>query len=250
MDIEIENITKKKNENYTHRVKASEICINSTVSLGIVGNNGAGKTTLLSLLCGLRRPDSGSILIDGKELAREDLDWWKSQLGVYLDESFMFDYYSVFEHFEFMISAWKVDGADFKHRLNKYENVFNLKQYYGQRISTLSAGNKKKTGLMGTLLVNPNVIIWDEPFSGLDPRSQELLKELLQSYKLEQQATVIISSHDLNHIAELCDEVMILEHGEIVAHLRQQLSYEQLREAFLSVTADSQNIGESVSAGL
>ena len=73
---------------------------------------------------------------------------------------------------------------------------------------------------------------------------------MLQSYKLEQQATVIISSHDLNHIAELCDEVMILEHGEIVAHLRQQLSYEQLREAFLSVTAVSQNIGESVSAGL
>lgn len=245
MNLMVENITKKMNDDFTLLVKNLKCSPGS--ALGIVGNNGAGKTTLLSLLCGLRRPDSGSILIDGKELTREDLDWWKSQLGVYLDESFMFDYYSVFEHFEFMISAWKVDGADFKHRLNKYENVFNLKQYYGQRISTLSAGNKKKTGLMGTLLVNPNVIIWDEPFSGLDPRSQELLKELLQSYKLEQQATVIISSHDLNHIAELCEEVVILNQGKIVTHFDGKITYDKLRERFLEATGISETQQQGLS---
>jgi len=244
MHLTVENLTKKMNDEFTLMIE--NLKCSPARALGIVGNNGAGKTTLLSLLCGLRRPDSGTVRMDGQPLTKDNLEWWKSQLGVYLDESFMFDYYSVFEHFEFMASAWKIDGEDFEHRVEKYEPVFNLKQYYGQRISTLSAGNKKKTGLLGTLLVNPNIIIWDEPFSGLDPRSQELLKELLQHYKQDQQATVIISSHDLNHVADLCDEVMILDHGEIVGHLDGTVSYEQLREAFIAATADSGSRAEAL----
>jgi ABC-2 type transport system ATP-binding protein len=161
---------------------------------------------------------------------------WKSQLGIYLDESFMFDYYSVFEHFEFMISAWKVDGADFKHRLNKYEPVFSLEQYYGHRISTLSSGNKKKTGLMETLLVNPKVLIWDEPFSGLDPGSQERLKQLINEHKRDQRATFVISSHDLNHIAEICDEVVILDGGRIVDRMNENITYDKLKNKFIEST--------------
>jgi len=244
MVLKLSAIEKKISAHFT--LSIDRMSMTSRNIYGIVGNNGAGKTTLLSLLCGLRRPDSGTLRIEGQKLTRDNLDWWKSQLGVYLDESFMFDYYTVFEHFEFMAAVWKVDGVDFKYRLDKYENVFNLKQYYRQRISSLSAGNKKKTGLMGTLLVNPKVIIWDEPFSGLDPRSQDLLMDLLQSYKLEQQAMVIISSHDLNHVAELCDEVVILDHGKIVGQTDTPMSYEQLRETFIVATADSENCAESL----
>ncbi len=193
---------------------------------------------MLSLICGLRTPDTGTILIDQKKLTQKNLDWWKSQIGVYLDESFVFDYYTVLEHFEFMASAWQMNEMDFNYRLQKYEPVFNLKSYYGQRISTLSAGNKKKTGLMGTLLVHPKVLIWDEPFSGLDPRSQELLKQLLQKYKHDLQATVIISSHDLNHIAELCDEVVILDQGKIVSRIDGIIKYDKLKEKFLELTGN------------
>jgi len=233
MYLKLHDIVKRMNENFALCVDFLESAPSTT--LGIIGNNGAGKTTLLSLICGLRTPDTGTVVIDHKKLTRENLDWWKSQTGVYLDESFMFDYYTVFEHFEFMASAWKVDETDFHYRVGKYEPVFDLKQYYGHRISTLSSGNKKKTGLMGTLLVNPKVLIWDEPFSGLDPRSQEYLKQLLEQYKQEQQATIIISSHDLNHVAEICDRVVILDEGRIVRVIKEKISYAELKDEFLKL---------------
>ena len=78
-------------------------------------------------------------------------------------------------------------------------------------------------------------MIWDEPFSGLDPRSQEYLKQLLEQYKQEQQATIIISSHDLNHVAEICDRVVILDEGRIVRVIKEKISYAKLKDEFLKL---------------
>ena len=94
MYLKLDNIVKRMNENFALHVDFLES--DPSTTLGIIGNNGAGKTTLLSLICGLRTPNTGTVFIDHKKLTRENLDWWKSQTGVYLDESFMFDYYTVF----------------------------------------------------------------------------------------------------------------------------------------------------------
>lgn len=233
MQLRLHDITKRMGKNFT--LSLNQLEIEASTTLGVVGNNGSGKTTLLSILCGLRTPNTGYITIDGIKLTSENVDWWKSQTGVYLDESFLFEYYTVFEHFEFMASAWKVDGEDLRLRERKYEPLFNLKPYYAQRISTLSAGNKKKTGLMGTLLLHPRVLIWDEPFSGLDPGCQESLKQFLEQYRRESQAVIIISSHDLVHVAEICDRVMVLDQGRIVRLLNEKISYPKLKDTYLEV---------------
>ena len=189
--INLKNIKKRMNANFTLDIYDLEFLNNIT---GIVGNNGAGKTTLLSVICSLRKIDEGKIFVDNMDLTEKRLNWWKSIIGVYLDETFMFDYYSVIEHFKFIASLWNLTEVDLKFKINKYNQIFSLDEYMNSRISTLSTGNRKKVGLMATLLVTPKVLIWDEPFNGLDPKSQELLKNTLLSYKEEQDASILALS--------------------------------------------------------
>lgn len=234
MVLKLSNVEKKLSNYFTLKIDTASMT--SGKIYGIVGNNGAGKTTMLSVICGLRKIDKGTILIDTQRLNKKNQDWWKSLMGVYLDESFMFDYYTVFEHFRFVSSAWNISKADLENRVKKYEGIFKLNSFFGHRISSLSTGNRKKVGLMATLLIEPDILIWDEPFNGLDPIGQELLKKQLVQYINSKESIVLISSHDLNHIAEICDEVVILDQGKIVTHFDGNISYDRLREAFLEST--------------
>ena len=183
--------------------------------LGLVGNNGAGKTTLLRLMLDLLCPDEGEVLLNG--VNPKGSEEWKRWTGAYLDERFLIDYLTPEEYFEFIA---RVDGVD-ADRLNAtlatmkdFMNGEILEQ--GKYIRNFSAGNKQKIGIIAALIGTPELVILDEPFNFLDPTGQEYLKKILTDYRNENNATIIVSSHNLQHVADISTRILIMEKGHIV----------------------------------
>jgi len=243
MDIVLDQVIKRMGEEFTLEIK-NLITPHGGIT-AVVGNNGAGKTTLLSILAGVRQLDYGTIALDSTSLTNKTRDWWKSKVGVYLDESFLFDYYTVMEHFQFIREGWKISQYDWEQRLHGFEPSFHLRSFYTHRISVLSSGNKKKTGLMGSLLIRPDVIIWDEPFNGLDTQTQELLKALIRRENERHETTFVLSSHNLLHIAELCDDIVILDNGRISSHIKSSITYEELKQR-VTRSGNSEDVGNDI----
>lgn len=188
-------------------------------SFGLVGNNGAGKTTFFRLILDLIRPQTGLVTSKEKNVAgRED---WKNYTGSYLDRNFLIDYLTPEEYFEFngrIHGLSKEDIAQFMESMMDFFNdeVLGKKKF----IRDLSRGNQQKIGVAAALMADPEVLILDEPFNSLDPSSQIRLKNMLNKLKKEKQVTMMISSHDLNHVTEVCDRIAILEKGIIVKDLK------------------------------
>ena len=200
-------------------VDVAELKINAGESFGLVGNNGAGKTTLFRLILDLIRPTAGEVTIDGRNVQGQDD--WKRYVGSFLDESFLISYLTPDEYFRFVGRLHGNSEADLNALLARFDDLFNgeirgLKKY----IRELSKGNQKKVGIAAAMIGNPQVVMLDEPFENLDPTSQIRLKELLKRERQERQITYLISSHDLNHVTEICDRIVILEKGQVLKDLR------------------------------
>lgn len=187
--------------------------IKSGESFGLVGNNGAGKTTLFSLILDLIRASEGEVLSQGKTVAQSEA--WKKYTGSYLDESFLISYLTPEEYFEFVGGLHGMNAAEVQAFLQPYESFFNG-EILGQKkyIRSLSKGNQKKVGVVAALLGDPDIIVLDEPFANLDPTTQIRLKNLLN--QLANDKTILISSHDLNHVTDVCNRIVVLEKGEVV----------------------------------
>jgi ABC-2 type transport system ATP-binding protein len=191
-----------------------DLAIDSGTAFGLVGNNGAGKTTFLRLVLDLIRADAGSVQLDGEVVA--DTFDWKPRTGSYLGPSFLIDFLTPDEYWHFVGQTYDLDEATVNKRLRAFTD-FYVDEPIGDTtkyIRDLSTGNKNKAGLIAALLPEPDLLVFDEPFASLDPRSQIQLKELLQKRRGE--ATMLISSHDLGHVTDVSDRIAILEDGEIV----------------------------------
>jgi ABC-2 type transport system ATP-binding protein len=202
-------------------------------SLGLVGNNGAGKTTLFRLILDLIQADSGSVLSKGEDVAKSEA--WKHYTGSFIDEGFLIDYLTPDEYFQFIASLHGLTAGDLDKVLSKYEDFFageirGKKKY----IRDLSKGNQKKVGVVGALLGKPDILILDEPFANLDPSTQFRLRDELDKLNKETDMTLLISSHDLAHVAEFCERIVILDHGQIVKdiHTNEQ-TLKELEEFFI-----------------
>lgn len=216
MKIQIEQL--KKNYGEKTAVDIAEYRIPEGEMLGLVGNNGAGKTTLFRLMLDLLKADDGCILIDGEDVSRNER--WKETTGAYMDESFLIDYLTPDEYFQFIGKAYRLDKATVQERTDRFERFMNG-EIKGQKtyIRNLSAGNKQKVGIIGALIHNPSLLILDEPFNFLDPTSQSALKYLLKEYNQTTGATILVSSHNLLHTVEISSRVALLEHGAIIRDL-------------------------------
>ncbi|OEK02679.1 ATP-binding protein [Roseivirga sp. 4D4] len=195
-------------------VNIPELSIGKGESFGLVGNNGAGKTTFFRMILDLVRPTKGTVTSKGVDVqASED---WKFYTGSFLDESFLIDYLTPDEYFEFVGSLHNYSPGDMKEFLSQFEALFN-DEIVGKKkyIRDLSKGNQKKVGIAAALMGSPEVILLDEPFANLDPTTQIRLKNLLREWKESHQLTMLISSHDLNHVTEVCERIVLLEKGEI-----------------------------------
>ncbi|WP_103028400.1 ABC transporter ATP-binding protein [Salinibacter altiplanensis] len=185
-------------------------------AVGLVGNNGAGKTTFLRLVLDLIRADEGTVQLDGDAVA--DAFDWKERTGSYLGPSFLIDFLTPDEYWHFVGQTYDLDEATVNERLARFED-FYVDEPIGETtkyIRDLSTGNKNKAGLVAALLPEPDLLVFDEPFASLDPRSQIQLKEILKETLEARDATMLVSSHDLGHVTDVSDRIAILEGGEIV----------------------------------
>ncbi len=217
MNIKIDNVKKTFGEKVAVNVESFEI--NSGEILGLVGNNGAGKSTLFRLMLDLLKPDHGKVLMcnDEKSVNVAETEEWKNWTGAYIDESFIIDYLTPEEYLLFVARLSGITEEQMNEELQKYEH-FMAGEVLGQKklIRNLSAGNKQKVGIIAALLLHPQVLILDEPFNFLDPSSQSAFKHIITDYNQETGATVLISSHNLNHTVDISHRIALLENGVII----------------------------------
>jgi ABC-2 type transport system ATP-binding protein len=214
--IKIENLKKQFGE--TCACDIPSFTINDGDILGLVGNNGAGKTTLFRLLLDLLKADDGSVQIDGINPAESEA--WKQEVGAYIDEGFLIDFLTPEEYFAFLGKVSGISQQETDERMQMFERFANG-EVFGQKklIRNLSAGNKMKVGIISALFRHPKTVILDEPFNFLDPTSQLVLKHLLQDYAQQTGATILISSHNLQHTVDISTRIALLEHGQIIRDL-------------------------------
>ncbi len=203
-------------------------------SFGLVGNNGAGKTTFFSLLLDLIPPSTGTIVNHSVQVnTSED---WKPFTAAFIDESFLIGYLTAEEYFYFIGDLRHQNKADVEALLAKHEEFFNgeilnKKKY----LRDLSKGNQKKVGIIATLIGNPELIIFDEPFANLDPTTVNRLKKIIKELADNPAVTVLVSSHDLQHTVEVCDRIVALHKGDLVKDINTSAETLQELEAFFAV---------------
>ena len=217
--IQITNLQKKFGEKIA--VNIDNYTIGKGEMLGLVGNNGAGKTTLFRLILDLLQADQGDVTINDINVARSED--WKSITGAYIDDGFLIDYLTPEEYFYFIGKMYGLKKEEVDERLKPFERFMN-NEVLGQKkfIRNYSMGNKQKIGIISAMLHYPQLLILDEPFNFLDPSSQAVIKHLLKKYSDEHQATVIISSHNLNHTVDICPRIALLEHGVIIRDIHNE----------------------------
>jgi ABC-2 type transport system ATP-binding protein len=208
------------------------LTINDGDILGLVGNNGAGKTTLFRMLLDLLKPDEGEVMLSIPPTSRfsngkEDVavnpalsEQWKGWTGAYIDEGFLIDFLTPEEYFAFIGKITDMKQEDVDARLKDFERLA-AGEIFGQKklIRNLSAGNKQKVGIMSALFNKPKLVILDEPFNFLDPSSQNILKHELTDYHEQTGATILISSHNLQHTVDISTRITLLEKGRIIKDL-------------------------------
>ncbi|MCX6254359.1 MAG: ABC transporter ATP-binding protein [Bacteroidia bacterium] len=211
--ISLENLLKK----YGSTIAVDIECLNISQGeiFGLVGNNGAGKTTLMRLMLDLLKPERGQVLSKTTQVYQSE--HWKKYTGSFIDNNFLIEFLKPEEYFDFIGFLYGVEAAKLKKRLEGFGTFMNGEVLgINKYIRTLSSGNKQKVGVIGAMISKPEVLILDEPFNFLDPSSQISLKQILKRYHEENTKTIIISSHNLNHISDLCTRIALMEKGKII----------------------------------
>jgi ABC-2 type transport system ATP-binding protein len=228
--LKIENLQKEYAGVVVLNIPALEI-LNGEM-FGLVGNNGAGKTTLFRCLLDLVRTSSGTVSSKGEQVQLSD--GWKNYTGAYLDEGFLIDYLTVEEYFAFIGNTHNMSKDDIEDFIAKMEVFFDGEIIGKQKyIRDFSKGNQKKIGIAAALLGNPDVLILDEPFTNLDPSSQIRLKKMLVELNENLKVTILISSHDLQHITDVSTRIVALQKGVIVHDIETgEDTLKQLEEFF------------------
>ena len=205
----------QKNFGEKTAVDIESYVINNGDMVGLVGNNGAGKTTLFRLTLDLLQADKGSVCINDIDSSKSEE--WKKLTGAFIDDSFLIDYLTPEEYFYFIGKMYGLNKEEVDNRLVVFER-FMGNEVVGQKkyIRNFSAGNKQKIGIIAAMIHHPELVILDEPFNFLDPSSQSIIKHILKKYNEESGATILISSHNLNHTTDICPRIALLENGKII----------------------------------
>jgi ABC-2 type transport system ATP-binding protein len=211
--ITIDTVSKKYGKAEVLNIDALEIPTGQ--SFGLVGNNGAGKTTLFNILLDLIRPTTGAIVTNDISVHKSEA--WKKFTGSFIDESFLISYLTPEEYFQFIGDLRGMNKADVTSFLSQFEEFFN-EEVLGKKkyLRDLSKGNQKKAGIVAAMMGDPKVVVLDEPFANLDPTTQIRLKKILKTLTENKEITVLVSSHDLSHVTEVCERIVVLDKGAVV----------------------------------
>jgi ABC-2 type transport system ATP-binding protein len=208
--ITVTNLSKKYSGQTVLEILALEVPKGQ--KFGLVGNNGSGKTTLFSLLLDLIEASTGNVTFNKIDVHKSEE--WKPYTSAFIDESYLISYLTVEEYFYFLGNLRAVSKEEINIWVQEFEPFFNG-EILGQKkyLRDLSKGNQKKAGIVGTLIGKPELVILDEPFANLDPTTQIRLKKLIRDEAEKHGTTFLISSHDLIHVIEVCDRIVLLEKG-------------------------------------
>ena len=211
--------------------------------IGLVGNNGAGKTTLFRLLLDLQKADEGQVLLGFDEnetkqtvstepitpsqdstnltwIAPSETETWKALTGAYIDSGFLIDFLTPEEYFDFIAKVNHLPTEQLQSFLNSMTQLMDGEILEQKKlIRDFSAGNQQKIGIIAAMIAHPQLLILDEPFNFLDPSSQNLLKKIILDYHKQTNATILVSSHNLQHTIEISTRVILLEKGKIIKDL-------------------------------
>ncbi|KAA3440393.1 MULTISPECIES: ABC transporter ATP-binding protein [Rufibacter] len=221
----------QKNYNGVTVVNIPALTVQKGETIGLVGNNGAGKTTFFRMILDLIRPTKGEVFSKGENVrATED---WKQYTGSHLDEGFLIDFLTPEEYFAFIGKLNGLTTGDVQAFLDRFRDFFNGEILEQRKyIRDFSKGNQKKVGVAAAVMSDPELLILDEPFANLDPSSQIRLKNLLKDLK-RQGMTLLISSHDLSHVIEVCDRIVLLEKGQVIEDMKtDETTLKQLESYF------------------
>ena len=246
----IENLVKKYGtftavDNISLEVNAGQI-------FGFLGPNGAGKTTTIKLLAGLLKPDAGSILINGYNIAKDPVNC-KLHTGYIPDRPFLYEKLTGNEFLRFIASLYNLSTETFERNVDRLLTLFDLINWQDHLIESYSHGMRQKLIMTSVFMLDTPTIIVDEPMVGLDPKSARIVKELFKNHA-RIGGSIFLSTHSLEIAEELCGEIAIILNGSIKAigdmeTLRQEASLEtsDLEEVFLELT-EAEELKEVISA--
>ncbi|MBZ5658152.1 MAG: ABC transporter ATP-binding protein [Acidobacteriia bacterium] len=196
-------------------VSAVSFCANSGETIGLLGPNGAGKTTTVSIIAGLLSPDSGQVLIEGKQV-QSDTDPVKLKIGLVPQDMALYDKLSAHDNLTFFAALYSLPGAKAKQAIGEALSLVGLSDRAGDKVETFSGGMKRRLNLAAALLHDPQLLLLDEPTVGVDPQSRNAIFENLETLK-KRGKTLIYTTHYMEEAERLCDRIVIIDHGKVIA---------------------------------
>jgi len=212
--VQIDNVTKRYRGLQQPAVSQLSLQITEGSVFGLLGPNGAGKSTLVMMMCGLLRPDAGSISVLGQSVSNNGDDIRK-HIGVAPQEIALFPTLTAYENLFYFGRMYGLDSAIIKDRIEYYLRTFDLLEKGRRRVQTFSGGMKRRLNLIAALLHHPKLIILDEPTSGVDVQSRNMILDFLTQLA-SQKTTIIYSSHFLAEAERICTHLAILDLGKMV----------------------------------
>lgn len=208
MRLEVNNLRKSFGEKEVlHGISFS---VESGSALGLLGRNGAGKTTTIRILMDVFKANAGEVLLDGRPFVPKG-----QSIGYLPEERGLYPKKTVTEQLNYLGQLRGLSPAQAKKSTTKWLERLEISEYAQRKLETLSKGNQQKVQLAQTLLCSPDIVILDEPFSGLDPVNSQILKDVIQE-QIQEGKLVIFSSHQMSYVEEFCEDIVILNHGEVV----------------------------------
>lgn len=233
MQFAVENLHKSFGEKQV--LKDVSFSTESGKAFGLLGRNGAGKTTTIRIIMDVFPADSGKVLLNGEPMVRE-----KVNVGYLPEERGLYPKVNILEQLVYLGRLRGMTAHDAKENSMKWLRRLSMEEYANKKLDTLSKGNQQKIQLTAALVSDPDFVILDEPFSGLDPVNAMLLKDVVREL-IDSGKIVLFSSHQMNYVEEFCDSIAILHHGEIVlSGSIRELRHAKGRNNWLIQTGDTE----------
>jgi ABC-2 type transport system ATP-binding protein len=240
--IEVSNVTKKFGE--TTALDGVSFHVGDGEIFGYLGPNGAGKTTTMRILLGLLKPTSGTALVWGKDLGKDNV--LRGRVGVLLENDGLYDRITAYENLDYYARIYGV--ADRERKIRDLLELTGLADRKDDKVGRYSRGMKRKLGLARAIIHDPGILFFDEPSAGLDPEAQKMVRDLIVNLSSEKKITIFLNSHDLDEVQRICSRVAILKNGAImVSDTLENLRNRLAAPAVEVVLADKEKAGDALS---
>lgn len=237
MNLEVKNIKKSfAGKEVLHGISFQ---VESGTALGLLGRNGAGKTTTMRIIMDVFKCDSGEILLNGKPFEPS-----KQRIGYMPEERGLYPKRYVLEQMMYLARLRGMNKAEAEKSCRKWLQRLEVEEYAGSKLETLSKGNQQKVQLAATLVSEPDIVILDEPFSGLDPVNSQILKEVVREL-IDEGRLVIFSSHQMSYVEEFCEDIVVINHGDVVLKGQLKDIKKEYGKNRITVSLDEYNVEET-----